>query len=147
MAGEGLWDLLTEFYSLSYIRLMGDHLPVARYNDPGATIMIAITGFEDRDMINCALRYRYVMSFEPYNFKGNVDDFPSSMTYGRLMDEFRRRYRAYVWDGEFRDDQDAVVIVRRKALQRVFSICSRGWETGSRGRERGQAGHHRNSAI
>lgn len=111
LAGEGLWDLLTEFYSLSYIRLIGDHLPVARYNDPWATIMIAVTGFDDRDMINCALRFRYVISFEPYNFKGNVDDFPSSMTYGKAMNEFRRKYRSYVWDGEFRDDQDAFASV------------------------------------
>src|SRR5206468_12080880 len=124
LSGETLWDLLTGCYSLSYVRLIGEHIPLTRYSNPRAQIMIAITGFEDRDMINCALRYRYVMSFEPYNFKGNVDDFPTSMQYGQKMDAFRKRYRSYVWDGEFRDNQDAAVSVDGKGYDK-FSVFVR----------------------
>lgn len=123
MAGENLYDLQTELYSLSYIRIFGEdhHLPVARYNDPQANIMIAIDGFDDRNMINAALRYRYVMSFESFNFKGDMDDFPTTVAYGQKMNAFREKYRAYVWDGEFRDDQDAMVTADARAY-RGFSV-------------------------
>ncbi|HEX5284213.1 MAG TPA: DUF6259 domain-containing protein [Bryocella sp.] len=124
LSGESLWDLLTGYYSLSYVRLIGEHTPISRYSNPSAQIMIAVTGFEDRDMINCALRYRYVMSYEPYNFKGNVNDFPTTMTYGEKMDVFRKRYRSYVWDGEFRDNQDAEISVDGKTYEE-FSVFAR----------------------
>lgn len=122
MAGENLYDLETEIYSLSYIRIFGqDHLPFARYNDPRAEIMIAVDGFDDRGIINAALRYRYIMSFESFNFKGNIDDFPITMAYGQKMNAFRERYRKYVWDAEFRDDQDAQVTTNGKPHQ-DFSV-------------------------
>jgi len=78
-------------------------------------MMIAATGFDDREMINQALRYRYIISYEPFNFKGNVADFPLTLDYGRKVDAFRRRYNDYVWNAEFRDDQDAGVTVDGKA--------------------------------
>lgn len=86
--------------------------------------MITVTGLEDRDMINCALRYHYVMSFEPFNFKGNVEDFFASMTYGQKIDAFHKRYRSYIWDGEFRDTQDASVSVDGKNYDQ-FSVFVR----------------------
>lgn len=121
MAGEGLSDLLTQYYSLSYIRIRDVHVPVSRYNDPHSTIMIAITGFDDREMINAALQFRYVMQFEPFIFKGNVDDFPLSRDYGRKVEDFRRKYRSFVWDGEFRDCQDATLTVNQKPSS-LFSV-------------------------
>lgn len=124
LAGEALYDLETQEYSLSYIRLVGEHLPVSRYNDPGAEIMIAVPGFDDREMINSALRYRYIMSFEPFNFKGDLNDFPLTLAYGQLMQAFRLKYRAYVWDAEFRDTQDASVLVNNRA-HRDFSVFVR----------------------
>src|SRR6516162_1109973 len=65
-------------------------------------------------MINEALRYRYIISYEPFNFKGNLSDFPLTLGYGLKMDAFRRKYKDYLWHGEFRDDQDAVVKVDGK---------------------------------
>ena len=38
--------------------------------------MTAVTGFNDRNMINQCLLYHYVISYEPYNFKGRLDDYP-----------------------------------------------------------------------
>jgi hypothetical protein len=114
MAGEDAYDLETRDYSLIYFRITPSHIPLDRYDDPFLPIMIAITGFDDREMINQALRYRYILSYEPFNFKGNLDDFPLTMAYGEKMDALRKRYRDYLWDAEFRDDRDAGVRVEGK---------------------------------
>ena len=66
--------------------------------------MTAVTGFNDRNMINQCLLYRYIISYEPYNFKGRLDDYPLTMAYGRQMDALRSELRDYFWDGEFRDE-------------------------------------------
>ena len=60
-------------------------------------------------MINRALLYRYIISYEPYNFKGDLDDFPLTMDYGKKVDAFRSRYSEYLWKGEFRDSMGAKV--------------------------------------
>ena len=85
------------------------HIPAERYSDPYYPIMIAVTGFDDREMINRALLYRYIISYEPYNFKGDLDDFPLTMDYGKKIDAFRTRYSDYLWKGEFRDTMGAKV--------------------------------------
>jgi hypothetical protein len=124
MAGEAPYDLETRYYSLYYFRITPGHIPVERYNDPFLPMMIAATGFDDREMINQALRYRYIISYEPFNFKGNLADFPLTLDYGRKVDAFRRRYKDDVWNAEFRDDQDAVVTVDHKAFH-DFSVFRR----------------------
>src|ERR1019366_6961925 len=77
--------------------------------DPYQSMMVAVTGFNDREMINACLRYRYIISYEPYNFKGHLDDFPLTMEYGRKVDALRTRYTEYLWEAEFRDTQGAAV--------------------------------------
>ncbi len=114
MAGEDPYDLETRYYSLSYFRITPGHIPTDRYDAPFVPIMIAVTGFDDREMINEALRYRYIISYEPFNFKGNLSDFPLTLSYGRKIDAFRRRYQDYLWNAQFRDDQDARVTVNGK---------------------------------
>jgi hypothetical protein len=76
--------------------------------------MLAATGWNDRQMINRALLYRYVISYEPYQFKGRLDDFPLTIEYGKKVDALRRSYKAYLWDGEFRDTLGASVTVGGK---------------------------------
>ena len=71
--------------------------------------MIAVTGFDDREMVNRALLYRYIISYEPFNFKGDLDDFPLTVAYGQKVDAFRSRYSDYLWKGEFRDTIGAKV--------------------------------------
>jgi len=60
-------------------------------------------------MINQCLLYRYVMSYEPFNFKGRLDDFPTTLAYGKRMDALRTELREWFWDGEFRDTLGATV--------------------------------------
>jgi hypothetical protein len=108
-AGEDPYDLQFRHYSLSYFRIEADHPPLHRYIDPYQPMMVAVTGFNDREMINACLRYRYAISYEPYNFKGHLDDFPPTMEYGRKVDALRTRYKEYLWEAEFRDTLGATV--------------------------------------
>jgi Domain of unknown function (DUF6259) len=109
LSAEAPFDLQHQHYALSYFRIFQGHIPAERYADPFYPIMIAVTGFDDREMINRALLYRYIISYEPYNFKGDLDDFPLTMDYGKKVDAFRSRYSEYLWKGEFRDSLGAKV--------------------------------------
>jgi hypothetical protein len=113
-AGEDPYDLEIRNYSLSYFRIDAGHIPLHRYIDPYQPMMVAVTGFNDREMINACLLYRYIISYEPYNFKGHLDDFPLTMEYGRKVDALRTRYTEYLWEAEFRDTQGAAVQADRK---------------------------------
>lgn len=63
--------------------------------------MVAVTGFDDREQLNPVLAYRYAISYEPYNFKGHVTDFPLTLAYGKKIDALRLKYREWIWDVEF----------------------------------------------
>ncbi len=109
-AGEATYDWEMEAYQLSYQRTENkQHVPLSRYMLPGAQFMTAVTGFDDRNMINQCLMYRYIISYEPYNFKGHLDDYPLTMAYGRQMDALRTELRDYLWDGGFCDNVGATV--------------------------------------
>jgi len=109
-AGEACYDLEMEVYQLSYHRSESKtHIPLMRYMEPKAQLMTAVTGFNDRNMINQCLLYRYIISYEPYNFKGSLDDYPDTMAYGKQMDALRAELRDYFWEGEFRDTVGAAV--------------------------------------
>ena len=71
--------------------------------------MAAVTGFDDREMLNLILLNRYIISYEPYNFKGQLTDFPLTLAYGKKIDVLRRKYKAWLWDAEFRDTLGANV--------------------------------------
>jgi hypothetical protein len=111
-AGEAPQDWQMQYYPLSYFRInavSGNSKPAYRYLDPQAPLMAAATGIDDREMLNLMLAYRYIISYEPYNFKGHVTDFPLILAYGKKIDDLRRRYRAWIWDAEFRDTLGATV--------------------------------------
>lgn len=108
-AGEGQQDWLMQYYSCSYFRIDDNSTPVSRYIDPKAPLMVAVTGFNDREMLNLILLDRYIISYEPYNFKGELTDFPLTLAYGKKIDSLRRRYKDYLWDAEFRDTEGAEV--------------------------------------
>ena len=80
-------------------------------------MMIAIYGFDDRESINHALKDRYILSYEPFEFKGDLNDFPSTLAYGKKVDAFRKRYREYLWDAEFRDTLEAEVTMDGKPFE------------------------------
>jgi Domain of unknown function (DUF6259) len=108
-AGEGHQQWLMQYYPLSYFRINNDSTPVDRYIDPQAPLMVTVTGFDDREKLNQILLDRYIISYEPYNFKGHLTDFPLTLAYGKKIDALRRKYRAWLWDGEFRDTVGAKV--------------------------------------
>ena len=109
-AGEACYDWELEVYHLSYHRSESkEHIPLSRYMLPFAPLMTAVTGFNDRNMINQCLMYRYIISYEPYNFKGRLDDYPDTLAYGKQMDALRAELRGYFWDGEFRHEVGARV--------------------------------------
>jgi hypothetical protein len=103
LSAEAPFDLQHSHYALSYFRIFDGHIPAERYADPFYPIMIAVTGFDDREMINRALLYRYIISYEPFNFKGDLPDFPLTLDYGKKVDAFRSLHSDYLWKGEFRD--------------------------------------------
>ena len=114
LAGEALQDAQWQDYSLSYFRLRrGADVP-QRYLEPFAPIMVAVTGYDDREMINEAVRLRLILSYEPRNFKGRLDDFPLTIAYGKRVDDFRRRHRDFLWDGEYRATEGADVRVENQ---------------------------------
>jgi hypothetical protein len=63
-------------------------------------------------MVNQCLLYRYVVSYEPYNFKGRMTDIPLTVAYGRQMASLREELRDWLWDGEFQDTVGATVTNR-----------------------------------
>jgi hypothetical protein len=112
-AGEACTDWQLSEYHLSYHRSEAvDHVPLMRFLRPDALIMTAVTGFDDRNMVDQCLLYRYVVSYEPYNFKGRLTDAPLTVAYGRQMDLLRRELREWLWDGEFQDTLGATVTDR-----------------------------------
>src|SRR5258708_26610483 len=97
------------YYSLGYYRIGTGTRHALRYIDPQAPLMAAVRGFDARDEVNLALLYRYIISYEPYNFKGHVTDFPLTLAYGKKVAALRRKYKAWIWDAEFRDTLGASV--------------------------------------
>ncbi len=113
-AGESPYDLELRTYDMSYFRIERGFVPFGRYIDPFAPMSVAITGWNDRQMINACLLYRFSMSYEPRDFHGDLDEFPETMRYGRAVDDLRRRYREWLWDAEFRDTLGATVTANGK---------------------------------
>lgn len=112
-AGEACTDWQLAEYHLSYHRSEDvAHIPLMRYLRPDALIMTAVTGFDDRNMINQCLLYRYIVSYEPYNFKGRLADAPLTVAYGRKMSALRTELRDWLWDGEFQGGLGATVTDR-----------------------------------
>jgi hypothetical protein len=94
---------------LGYYRIGAGTRHALRYIDSQAPLMAAVRGVNARDEVNLALAYRYIIEYEPYNFKGHVTDFPLTLEYGKKVDALRRKYREFLWDAEFRDTLGATV--------------------------------------
>ena len=120
-AGEGPQDWLMQYYPVSYFRIGGGSVPVARYIDSYAPLMVAVTGVDDREKLNLILMGRYIISYEPYNFKGHVTDFPLTLTYGKKIDALRTKYQSYIWDADFRDTLGAKVTGSGPVRYSVFT--------------------------
>jgi len=114
--GEATYNFQMDYYDVSYARTWGKgHTAFTRMMRPTTNMMTAVTGFNDRSMINQCLMNRYIISYEPYNFKGLPSDFPLTTAYGRKMDALRTELREYFWDGAFQDKLGGAVTVAGKA--------------------------------
>jgi hypothetical protein len=122
LAGEGCHDLQFRHYALSYTRIYPDHTPVHRYIDPWAPIMAGVIGYDEREAINQCLLFRYIISYEPRNFKGDLEEFPLTLAYGKQVDALRRRYREYLWDAEFQGTRGAQVITANEQSHPTYAI-------------------------
>jgi hypothetical protein len=123
-AGEGHMDWLMQYYSTSYFRINGGSTPVCRYLDPQAPLIVAVNGFDDREMLNLIMMERYIISYEPFNFKGHITDFKMTLDYGKKVDALRKRYRAYIWDAEFHDTLGATVTASGPLKYSVFTTTT-----------------------
>ncbi len=108
MTGEGCYDLQSQYYS-TYTRADYWHEPVLRYVDSNIPIACAVIDHNDLNHVNMCLADRYAMSYEVRNFKGSLSEFPRVMAYGRKVDDLRKRYSDFLWNGEFLDVLGATV--------------------------------------
>lgn len=120
-AGETVRDLQFRSYNISYLRIGRDHVAMHRYVAPEASFMMAVTGYNDRHPINQALLYRYIISYEPRNFKGRLKEFPLTVEYGRKVDALREKYSDFLWDGEFVNTVGATIKVKNE-MKAVYSV-------------------------
>ena len=120
-AGESCYELEQPYYNVVYYRIDKDHVPMHRYIDPQIGIMMAIYGHDEREAINQCLLYRYIISYEPRNFKGRLEEFPLSLEYGKKVDGLRKRYAEFLWDGTFRHTLGAKVHTKGKN-QPTYSV-------------------------
>lgn len=111
LSGEDCYDLQLRHYHLSYFRIGTGHKPLRRYIDPDTEMMVALLGYNNRTVINQALLFRYILSYEPRGFKGHLDEYPLTVEYGKRIDALRKRYADYLWHAEFRDTLGATVEV------------------------------------
>ena len=101
-AGEGPEDWLMQYYPVSETGITA--VPFNQYLDTTNSLVLAgVSGFDDREALNLILMDRYVIQYEPYYYKGHITDFPMTLAYGKKIDDLRRRYKEYLWDGQFRD--------------------------------------------
>lgn len=118
-AGEGPQDWLMQYFPVSEAGVSAT--PICQYLDTQSSLMIAgVSGFDDREQLNTILLKRCVIQYEPFLYKGYLHDFPLTMAYGKKIDDLRRRYKAYLWDGAFRDNLGAEVSANGAHQYSVF---------------------------
>ena len=123
IAGEELYDFQYNYYDFTYFRSWGrDHRPNMRLQRPERSIMTALHGFNDRAMVNQSLLNRYIMSYEPYMFKGLPSDMPATIAYGGKMDRLRTELREYFWDGTFKDKEGGSVTLESGEAMAYYSV-------------------------
>jgi len=106
-SGEGPQDWLMQYFPVSETGVAAT--PICQYLDRNCLLLAGVSGFDDRETLNLILCYRYVIQYEPFFYKGHLRDFPLTLAYGKKIDALRRRYKSFLWDGEYRDTLGAQV--------------------------------------
>ncbi len=117
-AGEGPQDWLMQYYPVAETGVSAT--PVCQYMNPDCLLLAGVSGFDDREQLNMILLHRYVIQYEPFYYKGHLSDFPLTLAYGKKIDALRKKYKAYIWDGEFRDTLGADVTAAGAHSYSVF---------------------------
>ncbi len=118
-AGEGPQDWLMQYFPVSEAGVSAT--PICQYMDTRNSLMIAgVSGFDDREGLNMILLKRCVIQYEPFLYKGHLHDFPLTIAYGQKIDDLRRKYKAFLWDGAFRDTLGADVSADADVRYSVF---------------------------
>jgi hypothetical protein len=117
-SGEGPQDWLMQYFPVSETGVSGT--PICQYIDPHCLMLAGVSGFDDREQLNLILLYRYVIQYEPFYYKGHLKDFPLTLAYGQKIDALRRKYKAYLWEGEYRDTLGAEVTADGSFRHSVF---------------------------
>lgn len=117
-AGEGPQDWLMQYYPVSETGVSAT--PICQYLDPSCRLLAGVSGFDEREQLNMILLHRYVIQYEPFLYKGHLRDFPLTLAYGKKIDALRSKYRAYLWDGQFRDTLGAEVTADGAQRYSVF---------------------------
>jgi len=118
-SGEAPQDWLMQYFPVSETGVAAT--PVCQYIDPQCRLLAGVSGFDDREQLNMVLLYRYVIQYEPFLYKGHLRDFPLTLAYGQKIDALRRKYKAYLWDGEMRDTLGAEVTADGAHRYSVFN--------------------------
>lgn len=121
MFGEGNYDYQTQYYHGTYFRTNVPTIPMHRYIDPDMPILVAIPGHVARHELNMCLKNKYIISYEPRFFKGWPHEAPQVFAYGNMIDNLRKVYKDFLWDGIYRDIQGATV----KGENLLFSVFER----------------------
>ncbi len=100
-SGEGQQDWLMQYFPVSETGVKP--VPICQYIDPQCRMLSGVSGFDDREMLNQALLGRYIIQYEPYYYKGHLEDFPLTLAYGQKIDALRRKYKPWLWDAQYRD--------------------------------------------
>ena len=87
--------------------------------------MAGVSGFDDREQLNNMLLNRVIIQYEPFLYKGHLRDFPLTMAYGKKIDDLRRKYKAWLWDGTFHDTLGAKVSADGQYRYSIFVAESR----------------------
>jgi len=117
--GEGHQDWLMQYFPVNEAGI--NAAPMCQYLDTKNTVVLAgVGGFDDREQLNMILLKRCVAQYEPFLYKGHLHDFPMTMAYGKKIDDLRRKYKAYLWDGAFRDNLGAEVSANGPHQYSVF---------------------------
>lgn len=122
-AGEGPQDWLMQYFPVSEAGVSAT--PICQYLDTAHSLMIAgVSGFDDREQLNNILLNRCIIQYEPFLYKGHLHDFRLTMAYGQKIDNLRRKYKAFLWDGAFRDTLGAEVSCSGAHRYSVFLAAS-----------------------
>jgi hypothetical protein len=107
-SGEGPEDWLMQYFPVSEVGVSA--VPICQYVDSRHCLILAgVSGFDDREQLNMILCRHCVIQYEPFLYKGHITDFPMTLAYGQKIDALRSKYKAFLWDGEFRDTLGAEV--------------------------------------